>query len=129
MAEAQTPSAVELVEGLVGALAAVQAIATQPHVDGRSLQAAFLTAQQLFQQQLLPTLAMTTTPDVLVTYQTEINRALRLLGIDVSFLQAAHNPTTRHQRQAQMRQRLDTLLDFSRGLQAALTEADSTLQP
>jgi signal recognition particle subunit SEC65 len=55
-------------------------------------------------------------------FQTEMNRALRLLGIDVTFLQSAQNPMTVQKRQAQMRQRLRQLLDFSRELRTTLTQ-------
>jgi len=90
------------------------------NINGRSLQQQFLQAQQFYQTQLLPTLLASPSAEGLVTYQTEINRALRLLGMDVSFLQSAKNSLTLQKRQAQMQQRLTTLLEFCRGLQGAI---------
>lgn len=106
----------------VAALEDLQANIGKANVEGRSLRAKFLATQQLYQQKLLPTLANSPKATALVTYQTEISRALRLLGIDISFLQTAKNAITIQRRQAQMQQRLKTLLDFSLGLVKALEE-------
>jgi hypothetical protein len=116
----QDQSIGELLAAFIEALQGLQEQATQSNIDGRSLQQQFLVAQQLYQQQLLPSLVETPAAATLVTYQTEINRALRLLGMDVTFLQSAQNPMTQQKRQAQMQQRLKTLLEFSEGLQAEL---------
>ena len=94
------------------------------NVNCRSLLQQFLQAQQFYQTQLLPTLLASPSAEGLVTYQTEINRALRLLGMDVSFLQSAKNAVTLQKRQAQMRQRLNTLLEFCRGLQGAIAPGE-----
>ena len=91
-------------------------------VDGRSLQQQFLQAQQLYQTQLMPILVNSAAAEGFMAYQTEINRALRLLGLDVAFLQSAKNPLTIQKRQAQMQQRLKTLLEFCQGLQTAMAE-------
>ncbi len=104
-------------------LEALQRIAQGAQIDGRSLQQQFLQTQQLYQTQLLPTLAESPAAASLMTYQTEINRALRLLGMDVTFMQSAKNPITRQKRQAQMLERLETVLGFCRGLQSAMTES------
>lgn len=87
-----------------------QVIQSQP--DVRSLQATFLDLQQYFQTTLLPT----DYPDLddlaeskLVSYQTEISKELRLLGMDIMFLQSARQAMKIQQRQAQMRDRLDRL--------------------
>lgn len=111
----------ELLQSFIENLKALQTSAATANVDGRSLQQQFLEAQQLYQQQLLPTLVESPAAASLMTYQTEINRALRLLGMDVTFLQSAKNPMTQQKRQAQMQQRLQTLLEFSQGLQAELS--------
>ncbi|MEM6715675.1 MAG: heterocyst frequency control protein PatD [Cyanobacteria bacterium P01_D01_bin.6] len=103
-------------------LEVLQRIAKGANVDGRSLQQEFLQAQQLYQTQLLPTLVDSPTAERFLAYQTEINRALRLLGMDVAFLQSAKNALTLQKRQAQMQQRLKTLLEFCQGLQTAMTE-------
>ena len=113
----------QLLSVFIEALGALQASVTKANIDGRSLQQQFLETQQLYQQQLLPTLVESPSAATLMTYQTEINRALRLLGMDVTFLQSAKNPTTQQKRQAQMQQRLKTLLEFSQGLQAELADS------
>ena len=51
---------------------------------------------------------------------TEMNRHLRLLSVDTSFLQAAKQPATRQQRLSQIQGRLQQLLGFT---QALLTNA------
>jgi hypothetical protein len=113
-------SALALLDEFMAALTDLERQVGQAQVDGRSLQQTFLTAQQCFQQQLLPTLVTLPAAHTLTPLQTEMNRALRLLGIDVSFLQSAQNPMTAQKRQAQMRQRLRQLLDFSQALRTAL---------
>jgi len=111
----------ELLQSFIENLKVLQTSAATANVDGRSLQQQFLETQQLYHQQLLPTLVESPAAASLITYQTEINRALRLLGMDVTFLQSAKNPVTQQKRQAQMQQRLQTLLEFSQGLQAELS--------
>lgn len=101
------------------ALAGLQALALQANVDRQVLNSHFLKAQQHYQQKLRPALEEMQSP-ALTPYQTEINRSMRLLGMDVAFLQAAQKSPTVQKRQAQMEQRLKSLLDFSQGLAAAL---------
>ncbi|GAB4370565.1 MAG: hypothetical protein Kow00121_11380 [Elainellaceae cyanobacterium] len=81
---------------------------------GSERRQAFQEAQQAFQQILAldleglePAMAMK-----LQSYQTEINRLLRLLGMDVMFLQAARQSATNSQRQQQMGDRLGQLRQF-----------------
>lgn len=100
-------------------------MARQANVDPRSLQQQFLIAQQLYRQALLPTLA--TASAASTPYQTEINRTLRLLAIDITFLQTAKNTLTTQKRQAQIQRRLQTLLDFSRQLQTQLATDSAEL--
>ncbi|HZG39821.1 MAG TPA: heterocyst frequency control protein PatD [Nodosilinea sp.] len=87
--------------------------------DGQSLQAQFLLAQQQFQQQLLPLgEEMTSAQPVL----TEMNRTLRLLAMDVAFLQAARQSATTQRRQRQMVEKLEQLLGFCQALEQAIAE-------
>ena len=116
MSVSPPPNGDDLLNTFITLLEGLKNTVSQANIEARSLQQDFLEAQQLYQQQLLPTLMASPAATALMTYQTEINRALRLLGIDVSFLQTAKNPMTIQKRQAQMRQRVQTLLDFSRGL-------------
>ncbi len=106
----------------IALLKALQNQVQGAQVDGRSLQQQFLQAQQLYQTQLMPILVNSAAAEGFMAYQTEINRALRLLGLDVAFLQSAKNPLTIQKRQAQMQQRLKTLLEFCQGLQTAMAE-------
>ncbi len=45
-------------------------------------------------------------------YQTEINKQLRLVGTDLTFLQAARQQNTFAQRQGQIAQRLEIMVDY-----------------
>ncbi|ASC71634.1 hypothetical protein XM38_025870 [Halomicronema hongdechloris C2206] len=97
----------------------------QANPDGRHLQALFLTTQQQFQAflALVEQTELTTAVEVpLRSLQTEVNRHLRLLGMDVAFLQAARQPQTVQQRQAQMGDRIRTLEQFCQGLQQTLAQ-------
>jgi hypothetical protein len=114
----------------------LQQAATQANPDGRSLQQQFLTLQQTAQQGVLQ-LALSSEPETdptdtgaaamvsaptqstgesLVGYQTEISRALRLLGMDITFLQSARQPQTQQKRQAQIRDRLERLQYYGQGI-------------
>lgn len=97
------------------AIAQLLAIATRSQIDGVALRTEFLQAQQLFQTQLMGLSGDGLTPaaDSLVrSYLTEINKQLRLLGVDVMYLQAARQSMTTQKRQAQMGDRLRTLLRY-----------------
>lgn len=113
---------VEVLAKFVNRLEMLQSSAQGANLNGRSLQQQFLQAQQFYQTQLLPTLLASPSAEGLMAYQTEMNRTLRLLGMDVSFLQSAKNSITMQKRQAQMLERLKTLLEFCRGLQGAMTQ-------
>ncbi|MDB9525072.1 heterocyst frequency control protein PatD [Oscillatoria sp. CS-180] len=127
MSDPQSPAgqAEDLLAAFIAALTNLQTEVSKSTLDGRSLQQQFLATQQLYQQQLLPTLALSPSAAALVGYQTEISRALRLLGMDVAFLQSAKNALTQQKRQVQMQERLKTLLDFGRGLQDAFISSES----
>jgi hypothetical protein len=90
--------------------------------DAPQLQAQFLAAQQHFQHQVLPL------GDAYPMGQpalTEMNRTLRLLAMDVAFLQAARQPITAQQRQRQIGEKLEQLLGFCDVLDAAIKSATS----
>lgn len=86
--------------------------------DVRELQGRFLTVQQWFQQQILP-LATDSHP-ALQPLITEMNRTLRLVAMDVAFLQTARQPITRQQRQRQMLTKLAQIETFATSIQQAL---------
>lgn len=117
----------EIFDSLDAQLTALTVALQCPNPDARGLQTQFLTLQQGIQQQVLP-LAMedTLAPETQLQIQpllTEMNRTLRLLGMDVAFLQTAKQPLKVQQRQQQMGQRLEQLSGFCQGLKAALADA------
>lgn len=89
------------------------AIASQP--DVAQVQAAFLQAQQWFQQAILDD-TEAAIPEAIAgevqAYGVELNKQMRLLGIDVMFLQSSRQAQTQMQRQAQMRDRLQLLQTY-----------------
>jgi hypothetical protein len=86
------------------------AAATQPDVP--SLRQRVLEVQQFFQQQIVSLDAGDLEPDSearVRSYQTEISKQLRLLEVDVIFLQAARQAETAKGRQRQAVERIQTL--------------------
>jgi uncharacterized protein with PIN domain len=85
------------------------------------LQSGFLAVQQAFQQQILPLgdddgLDRATLQPLL----TEMNRMLRLMAMDVAFLQTARQPMTQQQRQRQLLTKLEQFGSFATTLQQAV---------
>ena len=93
---------------------------TRAQPDVAHIQAEFLQLQQQFHHTLQPLVLApdeTVPPTVisrLTACNTEINKHLRLLAMDISFLQAARQPQTLQQRQAQIRDRLQRLATYAR---------------
>ena len=100
------------------ALELVQQTASATEVDTAQLQQSFRAAQQLFQQQILSLNLGDLAADEprVRSYQTEINKQLRLLEIDLKFLQAARQPETAASRQRQIQQRVQNLLGYCDGI-------------
>jgi hypothetical protein len=93
----------------------LQTLTNQSKPEATLLQTTFLEAQQLFQLQILSLDVNDLTPTIaakLQSIQTEISKQLRLLAIDISFLQSARQSTTTQKRQAQMRDRIALLLKY-----------------
>ncbi|TVQ13615.1 MAG: hypothetical protein EA368_01935 [Leptolyngbya sp. DLM2.Bin27] len=88
--------------------------------DGRQIQEQFLIAQQQFQHQVMPLAGPYPSAQPVLT---EMNRTLRLLAMDVAFLQAARQSVTTQQRQHQMDEKLTQLLAFCQALGAAIGPA------
>lgn len=93
--------------------------AAATNLTGAALQQMFEQVQQLFQQRIL----CLDNDDInsadasrLQSYLTEINKQMRLLGIDVMFLQAARQPATQEQRLVQLNSRIQTLIDYCKAL-------------
>ncbi|PSN19889.1 hypothetical protein C7271_05030 [filamentous cyanobacterium CCP5] len=100
---------------------ALQSATTQGNLDPDGIQRMFLALQQRFQTQLLATIASDGDRQAAVQpILTEMNRTLRLLGMDVAFLQTARQSMKVQQRQRQMGDRLFQLQTFCQGLQGHL---------
>jgi hypothetical protein len=101
-------------------LQALETLARSANPSGRQLQEQFLLAQQHFQHQILPLgNELANAQPVL----TEMNRTLRLLAMDVAFLQAARQSSTTQQRQRQLIEKLEQLLGFCQALEQAIANS------
>jgi hypothetical protein len=100
-------------ETLRSHLQTLASLARSPNPDGQALQEQFLLAQQHFQHQILP---LGEPYPAVQPVLTEMNRTLRLLAMDVAFLQAARQSITAQQRQRQMVEKLEQLLGFCEAL-------------
>ena len=96
------------------ALEQLQQTAAGTHLDAPRLRQSYLTVQQFFQQQIVSLDAGDLEQDQarVLSYQTEMSKQLRLLGMDVMFLQAARQPGTASCRQQQVGDRLKTLVGY-----------------
>lgn len=99
-------------------LSALHILCQGANPDPRALQGQFLAVQQVFQQQILPLGAAG--PAGIQPLLTEMNRTLRLVAMDVAFLQTARQTITRQQRQRQMLTKLAQLDTFATSLQQTL---------
>jgi len=81
-----------------------------------TLQAQFKTAQSQFQQEILVPSADLALPSTVQSAQTEVNRLMRLLGTDLTFLRSAKQADTQAKRLEQVSDRLTRLLEFCDGL-------------
>ncbi len=97
-----------------------QGHATQVNPERTDLMSEFLKIQDFFQSQvanLNPDLLSPEMQSRLGSYQTEINKQLRLLGTDLMFLKSARQASTAEQRRTQIRDRLKTLIGYCELLQ------------
>lgn len=87
--------------------------------DGATLTSEVSDLQHFFEHQILSLDASELLPVIeqrVQAYQVEINKQLRLLGMDVMFLQAARQADTRAQRWRQVSDRLSVLIRYCDGL-------------
>lgn len=101
------------------ALEQLQQTAAGIELDARGLRQSSLEAQQFFQQQIVSLDAGDLEPALeprVRSYQTEMSKQLRLLGMDVMFLQAARQPETAACRQEQLSHRIQTLISYCNAL-------------
>lgn len=104
-------------------LSALQDLCQRSNPDPRDLQGTFLAVQQVFQQQVLPLGGEGTSGGAaLQPLLTEINRTLRLIAMDIAFLQTARQPITQQQRQRQMVTKIEQLNAFVTTLQQTLED-------
>lgn len=92
----------------------LKAIQRQDKSLGSQIQPKFQTIQQVFQHCLnlsLDELEPAQAAQV-QSFQTEINKQLRLLSMDIMFLRSARQSTTANQRQQQMSDRIDMLMRY-----------------
>lgn len=93
----------------------LQALISQPEFDCLTLKAEALTVQQFFQDQVrsLDLEALDPTEGQRShSFHVEINKQLRLLAIDVMFLQTAKQSATSQQRLGQVSDRVSTLIRY-----------------
>ncbi|MBW4522985.1 MAG: heterocyst frequency control protein PatD [Scytolyngbya sp. HA4215-MV1] len=94
-------------------------IAAQLNSDKEALKAGIQELQKFFKQELTAPdgngPALESVPQVRALW-VEIDKQLRLLGMDLTFLKAARQSTTASQRQEQISDRLNLLLRYCDGL-------------
>ena len=80
-----------------------------------SLSSTFQEVKKFFQEQIVSLTDDNLDSDDayrMRSYLTEIHRLMRLLQMDMMFLQASRNPVTEKQRQSGMSDRIKTLIDY-----------------
>jgi hypothetical protein len=103
-------------------LGQLQASANSTHLDVVNLLEIFQQAQRLFGQQIITLDPSDLAPSVasrVRSYHTEIDKELKLLRIDMSFLQAARQPATIIARKEQICTRIQTLINYCNVLLAS----------
>jgi hypothetical protein len=93
----------------------VSQMSSHTSCDGSVLKPKLTELQQFFQDQILSLNADELDSEVehqVQSYQVEMNKQLRLLGMDVLFLQAAQQAATTKQRRSQVNDRLKTLIRY-----------------
>lgn len=103
----------------------LQTVATQGNLDRTALLATFGEAQQFFAGQIMGSdsdgLDPPETP-LEQSYLTEIHKQLRLLGMDIKFLQASRVLATAQTRQTAASDRINTLIRYCDALLEKGTE-------
>ncbi|MFH7243920.1 MAG: heterocyst frequency control protein PatD [Spirulina sp.] len=108
-------------QAIQSSLSVLRGLCQRSNPDPRELQGIFLTMQQVFQRQVLPLGGEDASGNTaLQPLLTEMNRTLRLMAMDIAFLQTARQPTTQQQRQRQMLTKIDQLEAFVATLQQTL---------
>lgn len=103
----------------VAILQQLQADAKHTEPDMLKLRQSFEDAQQFFGQQVVNLDTSAIDPRIasrVRSYHTEIDKQLRLLGVDIMFWQAARQPETANKRQTQITARIQTLIGYCEAL-------------
>ena len=109
----------ERYEAFKQTLQQVQQMAVSPDANSMMLRSEVIALQQYFHDQLLSLSTDTFSSSMqqwVQSYQVEMDKQLRLLGMDVLFLQAAKQATKVLQRQQQVCDRLSTLQRYCEAL-------------
>ncbi|HEY9849709.1 MAG TPA: heterocyst frequency control protein PatD [Leptolyngbyaceae cyanobacterium] len=102
-------------------LEVLQQRSVEEPVDSVKLQNIFARVRQIFQSEIASLSGDDLDPPTasrMQSYLTEINKQLRLLEVDFTFLQAARQPATVKTRLAQINTRLQTLIGYSQAVLA-----------
>jgi hypothetical protein len=110
----------EAVQSLTHQVNQLSAECQAANPDGKAWQHHFLRIQHCFQTQVLPLADQVAVPETIQPILTEMNRTLRLLGMDMAFLQTARNTATRQQRQRHIVDQLQRLQAYCEALATAL---------
>ncbi|MUL35982.1 heterocyst frequency control protein PatD [Gloeocapsopsis dulcis] len=96
-------------------LGQLQTNANSPQLDVVKLREVFQQAQRLFGQQIITLDLSDLAPSAasrVRSYHTELDKQLKLLGMDITFLQAARQPATVIARKEQICTRIQTLINY-----------------
>ncbi|MDD1415438.1 heterocyst frequency control protein PatD [Dolichospermum sp. ST_con] len=77
--------------------------------------------QEFFGQQIVPLVDANSREQ---SYKTEINKQLRLLEVDMMFLQGARQSTTSQSRLKTIEERIDTLIRYCQAITQAVEEKE-----
>lgn len=101
------------------ALEQLQTITSDTEIEGAKLRNASQTVQELFQQQITTLNTDGLAPNQFARWQslqTEIHKQMRLLQTDVMLLLASRQSATSQRRTSEMRNRLNTLIQYCEAL-------------
>ncbi|WP_206757286.1 heterocyst frequency control protein PatD [Coleofasciculus sp. FACHB-1120] len=102
---------------------------TATHQEREAIAEKFQHVKQVFEQQITTLTGDELDPEIEPrwrSFQTEIYRALRLLEMDMTFLQASRRSATANPRQAAIGDRLSTLMSYCQALLQADGDREST---
>ncbi len=90
-------------------------------LNARELRENLAQLQEFFGQQIVPLVDANSREQ---SYKTEINKQLRLLEVDMMFLQGARQSTTSQSRLKTIEERIDTLIRYCQAITQAVEEKE-----